>query len=196
MIHVRLYDTNDLQGKRGTFTMTCPDCKGQAKVENPLWTAFKKSGLSFQEFNEVTGAGLESHPIKYISCSTCEHGFVNCWFYLSDLDRITKHQVNRLTDYIAEEIKKVNEACQTSISDLQVELSAELSNETLDIRNEIQSFKESFTGHLAETNRSLISIIDSQRTRIDNLSEQIKDLRQEINQDNVLERVFGDKGES
>ena len=31
---------------------------------------------------------------------------------------------------------------------------------------------------------------------MDNLSEQINELRQEIEQDNVIERVFGDKGES
>ena len=194
MIHVRLYNTKDLQSKRGTFTMTCPDCKGQAKVENPLWSAWKKSGLSLQEFSEQTGYQFEIKPVKYINCPTCEHGFVNCWFFLSDLEKVFNGQMNILSANASAEIAQVNAAVIEQRENVN-----KLCDVISELRNEIEALHSDLTTldkRTSEIHKDFYGFASGTHDDVTTMQMNINRLRQELEQDKVIEKVFGDKGES
>ena len=212
-IHIRLYSPADFDASRIDFRISCRTCKCCKEIENPVWRAWQGSKLSLDDFNNATGSNMEFDPSQYINCPDCEDGFVDAWAYMSDF--------NQVIDY---RLQKVNGSLQISISDLEISLSSEISsqidelhgvmgsrineqrdnvNKLCDVISELRSEIEALHSDLttldkrtSEIHKDFYGFASGTHDDVTTMQMNINRLRQELEQDKVIEKVFGDKGES
>ena len=191
-IHIRLYSPADFDASRIDFRISCRTCKCCKEIENPVWRAWQGSKLSLDDFNNATGSNMEFDPSQYINCPDCEDGFVDAWAYMSDF--------NQVIDY---RLQKVNGSLQISISDLEISLSSEISSQIDELHgvmgsriNEQRDNVNKLCDVIAEFRQELAEFKENVNSEFSRTINSHNQLLQELEQDKVVERVFGDEGES
>ena len=204
MKQVRLYHPHDLQGKRISCIMPCPDCNGEARVINGIWQTRKptKAIMSLDDFNSATGANLEREPNKYIVCPHCEDGTIEIWFYLSDLNHVFKHTAKSILGNIEPAFRDALSNLERSLQNEIEEVNVQLTNTIHDLSHDVLALHSDLTALDKRTTELKDSVIEvdeatsKQNTEFAiDIQNQIIQLRQELEQNNVIARVFDDKGE-
>jgi len=209
MKQVRLYHPHDLQGKRISCIMPCPDCNGEARVINGIWQTRKptKAIMSLDDFNSATGANLEREPNKYIVCPHCEDGTIEIWFYLSDLNHVFKHTAKSILGNIEPAFRDALSNLDRVLQNEITELKCEISNADTAANNNLAALRSDLTQALADhyvaltnTIHDLSHDVSALHTDLTTLQDRTFDQavldkadRAISEQDQVINKVFGTK---